>query len=168
MPNRQLVKKLDPKLLSRDPVVQRQFVDDELCHDTGTLESLAGMLERAAGLQKGIIQIPDSVGSGDAKTKMRLWISHGTHDGVCDFEGTKDWFQKVDVKDKTFKVYDGWYHKCTSLKAIHAKAFADCHLVHAEPDNDKFTFANDVTEWILSRGRLAKDSDALETISSKL
>ena len=112
MPNRQLVKKLDPKLLSRDPVVQRQFIDDELCHDTGTLESLAGMLERAAGLEKGAYVIPNSVGSGDAVMKMRLWISHGTHDGVCDFDGTREWFEQVDVEDKTFKIYDGWYHKC--------------------------------------------------------
>ena len=110
MPNRQLVKKLDPKLLSRDPLVQRQFVDDELCHDTGTLEAIAGMLDRAAGLLKGSIVIPDFI-DGDG-AKVRLWISHGTHDGVCDFEGTKQWFESVKVNDKTFKVYDGWYHKC--------------------------------------------------------
>ena len=169
MPNRQLVKKLDPKLLSRDPVVQRQFADDELCHDTGTLEALAGMLERAAGLQRGSIVIPNSVGSGDAATKMRLWISHGTHDGVCDFEGTKDWFEKVTVEDKTFKVYDGWYHKCLFLKVLRRDGlFANNNIVHAEPDNDKYMFANDVAEWVLSKSLLAKESNATETVRSKL
>lgn len=167
MPNRQLVKKLDPKLLSRDPVVQRQFVEDELCHDTGTLESLAGMLDRAAGLLKGSVFIPDSI--DDEGIKVRLWVSHGTHDGVCDFAGTKQWFESVKVKDKTFKVYDGWYHKCMLFIGQEIKELKlTKDKVHAEPDDDKFTFANDVAEWVLSRSLISKDSDGSEAVRSKL
>ena len=40
--------------------------------------------------------------------------------------------------------------------------------MHAEPDDDKFTFANDVAEWVLSRSLMSKESDGSEAVRSKL
>ena len=40
--------------------------------------------------------------------------------------------------------------------------------VHAEPDDDKFTFANDVAEWVLSRSLMTRESDESEAVRSKL
>ncbi|EON63307.1 hypothetical protein W97_02534 [Coniosporium apollinis CBS 100218] len=125
-PKTQKVNKLDEKLLSRDPEVQRAFVDDELCHDTGTLEQLAGMLDRGLALERGNVRIPRDVRS--------VWISHGTDDGVCEFKAAKDMFERMEVEDKEFKAYQGWYHK-----------------LHAEPGEDKTIFADDVADWILAR-----------------
>jgi acylglycerol lipase len=64
MAKRQLTNKLDPKLISRDPEVCKGFDEDPLCHDTGTLEGLAGMLDRTSSLSSGKVVIPDSAGEG--------------------------------------------------------------------------------------------------------
>lgn len=110
LPNRQMVFPLDEKLLSRDPQVQRDFVEDKLCHDTGTLEGLAGNLDRAADIDSGKIVVPEGRGEGG---KTRVWLSHGTTDGVCDYHATERLNGRMgDVKDKELKLYEGWYHKC--------------------------------------------------------
>jgi acylglycerol lipase len=113
LPHRQMVQKLDPKLLCRDEQVQKDFVADTLCHDTGTLEGLSGMLDRAAGLDTGTIIVPRDAGEGG---KTRVWLSHGTKDGVCDYHGSerlyKRWYY---IEDKELKELDGWLHKRESL-----------------------------------------------------
>jgi acylglycerol lipase len=115
LPHRQMVFKLDAKLLSRDPAVQKAFVDDPLCHDTGTLEGLAGNLDRAIGLDTGKILVPKDACEGG---KTRIWLSHGTGDGVCDYHGTERVYGRLDSSDdKELKLYDGWYHKSTSFLA---------------------------------------------------
>ena len=169
MPNRQLVKKLDPNLMSRDPEVAKAFADDELCHDTGTLEAMAGMLDRAAGLESGKIVVPDSVElENGEKIKTRIWASHGTHDQVCNFDGTKTWFERLAVEDKTFRVYEGWYHKRRSLLCPLKDEGANIDAVHAEPNDDKYTFAKDVGDWILLKCSQLAGSDGAEPAKSKL
>jgi acylglycerol lipase len=37
LPHRQMVFKIDPKLLSHDVATQKEFADDPLCHDTGSV-----------------------------------------------------------------------------------------------------------------------------------
>ncbi|KAF2141997.1 uncharacterized protein K452DRAFT_249750 [Aplosporella prunicola CBS 121167] len=137
-PHRQMVQRLDPKLLSRDPEVQKQFEQDELCHDTGTLEGLSAMLDRAASLEVEAVRLEEGMGEGG---KTRVWVGHGTEDGVCDCEPTRKVMEGWKVSDKTFKEYVGWYHK-----------------LHMEPGDDKKIFANDVAQWILSRSGPADGS----------
>lgn len=105
LPRRQMVQKLDCNAMSRDPEVCREFDQDELCHDTGTLEGLAGMLQRAEELDKGELRITDREGMG-------IWVGHGTADKVCSFEATRRLMERMDLKDKEFRIYDGWFHKC--------------------------------------------------------
>lgn len=104
MPKRQMVQKLNSNMMSRDPEVCRQYDADTLCHDTGTLEGLAGMLQRAEELEKGTIVIKDEDG-------LRLWVGHGSGDKVCSFEATQGLMDRVQAKDKVFRAYDGWFHK---------------------------------------------------------
>ncbi|KAH7065333.1 Alpha/Beta hydrolase protein [Macrophomina phaseolina] len=130
-PHKQMVNKLDEKLISRDPEIQKEYVEDELCHDTGTLEGLAGMLDRAGTLERGEVRLLEGAGEGG---KTRVWVGHGTDDQVTEFGPVKKIFEDWKVQDKEFKAYDGWYHK-----------------LHAEPGDDKYTFANDVAAWILAR-----------------
>lgn len=128
LPNQQMVNKLDPKTMSRDKEVCRKFDEDELCHDTGTLIQLSDMLGRGKSLQK------DPGVYGKYSPDLPLLIAHGTGDMCTDYNASKEFVEKVNVKDKTFLSYDGWYHK-----------------LHAEPNNDGIKFANDVADWILDR-----------------
>lgn len=140
LPRRQMVQKIDPQTMSRDPEVCRNYDADELCHNTGTLEGLAGMLQRGEELEKGETWIADREGTS-------IWVGHGTGDKLCSFEATHRLMERMDVKDKEFRIYDGWFHK-----------------LHAEPGEDKLIFANEVADWILRRaGRdTGQTRDAIE------
>ncbi|EME87657.1 uncharacterized protein MYCFIDRAFT_209571 [Pseudocercospora fijiensis CIRAD86] len=130
LPHAQMLQKLDVGKICRDPEVGREWDEDPLCHDTGTLEGLGAMIDRAAELEEGRVRIRDE---GD--DKMSVWVGFGSGDQVLDWEACRKWFEEeVEVGDKEFRIYDGWYHK-----------------LHAEPGEDKFKFAKDVSEWILAR-----------------
>lgn len=143
LPHRQLTNKLDPKLISRDPEVCKKFDEDELCHDTGTLEGLAGLLDRTNSLASGKVVIPDNAGEGGV---TRIWIAHGDKDGITNFHASKRLFDKLQVKDKEFRAYEGCYHR-----------------LHEEPSPDKEAFRDDVVNWILTRS-----ADSIEGAKPRL
>lgn len=111
LPKFQLVQKLEPKWLSRDPEQNKLWEQDELCHDTGTLEGLAGMLDRGIQLESFKVMPRDSAGEGG---KIRLLALHGTGDHVNDFAATKAYVEKSELSDKELRTYDGWYHNSKS------------------------------------------------------
>ncbi|KAK4545586.1 hypothetical protein LTR36_002936 [Oleoguttula mirabilis] len=131
LPHMHMVNKLDPKKLCRDPDVCKALENDPLCHDTGTLEGLAGMLDRASLLETGSVVLGEGRGEGG---KTRLWVGHGTADGVCDYYACRKWYENAQVKDKEMQVYEGWYH-----------------VLHKELGEDKVRFAQDVAKWVLAR-----------------
>ncbi|KAI4724227.1 alpha/beta-hydrolase [Aureobasidium sp. EXF-10728] len=132
LPKFQLVQKLDSKWLSRDAEQNKLWEQDELCHDTGTLEGLAGMLDRGLQLESFKVLPKETAGEGG---KTRLLALHGTSDHVNAYEATKAYVEQCsELSDKELKSYDGWYHN-----------------MHAEPGDDKLLFANHVSEWILQR-----------------
>ncbi|TKA32399.1 hypothetical protein B0A50_01505 [Salinomyces thailandicus] len=139
MPHYHMVNKLDPNLLCRDPEVCKGYDEDPLCHDTGTLEGLAGCLDRALALSELKVLVPEGAGEGG---KTRLWLGHGTADAICDFLPAKKYFDNLKVADKQMQAYEGWYHK-----------------LHTEPGEDKTKFAQDVGTWILDRSGKLGDSD---------
>ncbi|KAE8440883.1 hypothetical protein EG329_006350 [Mollisiaceae sp. DMI_Dod_QoI] len=118
---------LPPENLTRDPEVVQSLKDDKLCHDTGTLEGLAGMLDRTEHLNKGTAKLNPGVKS--------IWLGHGTDDKGTSYEESKKWFDRqTQVEDKEFKSYEGWYHQ-----------------LHADLPQDRAIFAKDVGDWILAR-----------------
>ncbi|KAF2131835.1 alpha/beta-hydrolase [Dothidotthia symphoricarpi CBS 119687] len=131
LPQRQLTNRIDPNQISRDPVANQRCAEDELCHGTGTLEGLSGLMDRTADLAAGNIVIPDDAGEGGV---TRLWFGHGTKDLLTDYAATKRFVEALQVKDLEFKTYDGWFHQ-----------------LHSEPDGDKEIFFDDVGKWILAR-----------------
>ncbi|EME48910.1 hypothetical protein DOTSEDRAFT_67839 [Dothistroma septosporum NZE10] len=131
LPHRQMMQPLDASKMCRDPDVCKEWAADPLCHDTGTLEGLAGMLDRAADLDEGKVVIDESCGEAG---KLRLWVGFGTGDQILSEPTCRKWIDGLKVEDKEYRLYEGWYHK-----------------LHAEPGQDKFTFANDVAQWILAR-----------------
>lgn len=148
LPKRQLVQKLDSKYLCRNQQVCRDWEADELCHDTGTLEGLAGMLQRAADLTAFANgQTLPAIGPNAVLTlkqqdlsSVPVWIGHGTKDRVTSCLSSQTIFHKLNAKDKTIKLYEGAYHK-----------------LHAEPDGMAEEFANDVANWILERSPIGKE-----------
>lgn len=134
-PSRQMLQKLDSQWMSRDAQVRKDWEEDKLCHDTGTLEGLAGMLQRAADLT--------ALGEGKKVEGMKLdpgcpvWLGHGSGDRVCSPEVSRRVFEKLAVEDKTFNGYEGAYHK-----------------LHAEPEGVKEEFLKDVGEWILKHAEV--------------
>ena len=102
LPSKQMVSKLDPQWMCHDKAMCKDWEDDELCHDTGTLEGLSGMLDRAAELDTGKATISDGGTS--------IFIGHGTGDMCTSHEASKRFFETLKVKDKTLKLYEGCYH----------------------------------------------------------
>lgn len=99
-----MAQRLEAKWLCRDEGVCKDWVADELCHDMGTLEGLSGMLGRAEDLERENVKVEDE--------GVRVWVGHGTRDMVTSFEASKLWMEGLNLKDKEFKAYDGWFHKC--------------------------------------------------------
>lgn len=124
LPKHQLKQRIESKWVSRDPEVARIFMEDDLCHDTGTLEGLSSMLDRSADLVSGKVNVRENPDDPNQGGKISIWVGHGTEDHVTSFEATQKWMDKLDIKDKTFKIYDGWYHKrkC-SFAAFHYAYF---------------------------------------------
>lgn len=138
VPHMQMKQKLHPTYMSRSAKVRQEWVDDPLCHDTGTLEGLKGLLERAADLAK--LSHGHKVAGLTAKVPCPVWMSHGTGDRVLSPQASKRLFDALEAPDgdKEFKSYPDGYHK-----------------LHAEPDGMGEQFAKDVGDWILAHANRA-------------
>lgn len=127
LPKMKRLSGLPPENLTRDPAVVQSLRDDTLCHDTGTLEGLAGMLDRTALISSGTLKLLPEVQS--------LLCGHGTKDMGTGYEGSKKWFEEqTQLQDKTFQTYEGWYHQ-----------------LHCDLPEDRPVYAKDVGDWILAR-----------------
>ncbi|CRG92320.1 hypothetical protein PISL3812_09377 [Talaromyces islandicus] len=133
VPKWTMVQDIDPVWVSRDEaVVEAIRKDGRLCHRTGTFEALAAMLARGAWLD-GLYKDQTAV-AGVADAVPPLLVAHGTADRITWFDATKRMVEAVPLKDKTFKEYDGAYHKLTN----------DTHGVAEQ-------FTADVVEWMNSK-----------------
>ncbi|RMZ79380.1 hypothetical protein DV738_g3417, partial [Chaetothyriales sp. CBS 135597] len=138
LPNRQLYQPLSATYMSRSEKVRNDWVEDRLCHDTGTLAGLDGMLQRSADLVSLSQGKPVPNLTNKLPTGTSLWASHGDSDKILSFDATQRLYDviQVDGGDKQFKVYPGAYHK-----------------LHAEPDEVGDQFTKDVGDWILSKAK---------------
>ncbi|KAL1867500.1 hypothetical protein Daus18300_006344 [Diaporthe australafricana] len=125
LPRMKLVNAIPPEDLSRDPAVVQSLRDDALCHDTGTLEGLAGLLDRTGELSAGRYKLSSGVRS--------LWLGHGDQDKATCFDAARAWFDRqAQVGDREFRHYEGAFHQ------LHA-------------DTGREEFYADVERWILAR-----------------
>ncbi|KIW20134.1 hypothetical protein PV08_00709 [Exophiala spinifera] len=133
LPHMQLKRALNAAFLSRSTTVQRDFINDSLCHDTGTLEGLKGLLQRAGDLSA--LSHGRKVSGLTTKVPCPVLVSHGTDDKIISFPAAERLFSVLDAPggDKVFQAYKGGYHK-----------------LHAEPEGGAEQFANDVGNWILA------------------
>ncbi|OHE92403.1 hydrolase [Colletotrichum orchidophilum] len=124
LPKQQLVNDIPAENLTRDPAAQQSIRDDDLMHNTGTLEGLAGMLERTDQLAQNKLKLSKNVKS--------LWLGHGTEDKTTCFNASKKWLGAQSIDDGHHKPYEGAYHQ-----------------LHADLCKDEFF--KDVGNWILER-----------------
>ncbi|GKT48862.1 putative mRNA-splicing protein ubp10 [Colletotrichum spaethianum] len=124
LPKQQLVNEIPAEKLTRDPAVQQSIRDDDMMHNTGTLEGLAGMLERTDALANGKLRLSPEVKS--------LWLGHGTEDKTTCFHASKKWLGAQSIDDSKHKPYEGAYHQ-----------------LHADLCKDEFF--KDVGDWVLER-----------------
>ncbi|KAK4164886.1 hypothetical protein QBC43DRAFT_317058 [Cladorrhinum sp. PSN259] len=129
LPHQQLVHRIDPENLSRDPRVVESISKDALMHNTGTLEGFAGLLDRTTALDRGAVR-PRKKG-----VVKSIWFGHGTNDKTTWFTSSWRYFQTCleEVEDKKFRKYEEWYHQ------LHADG----------PDSE--LFFTEVADWILKR-----------------
>jgi acylglycerol lipase len=142
LPRRQLVHSIDEGKLSRIPEVVQSVKDDPLCHNTGTLEGLASMLDRTTALDSG------AVGAGPYIRSILL--AHGADDKVCSYDKARRWMDKqTGVSDRTTKTYEGGYHQ-----------------LHADLSTDEFV--SDLVEWVLTRSageKVTEKDDAAPAVA---
>lgn len=126
LPHFKLHRPIPPEDVTRDPAVQESIRNDPLMHDYGTLEGLAGMLDRTDGLAAGKLVLSNSVKS--------LFLMHGDADKATSFDKSKEWFERrgKNIPDAKFKNFAGFAHQ-----------------LHADPGKEEFY--EDVASWILER-----------------
>lgn len=129
LPRRQRYSPLDPGRISRNESVIENYKADELCHDTGTLGGLKGMLDRGLWLDEAGVEFYEKAGL------LPLWIGHGAEDKITNFEASKALVKRLGVRgDVTFVEYEGAYH-----------------TLHAELPETTKKFTKDVTDWLLAK-----------------
>ena len=95
------VSALDPGGISRDPAVVAAYVNDPLNY-TGKLSARFGveLLKTMEMLQSGLSEI-----------NLPILIMQGSQDRISDPASSKLLFDGVSSKDKTMKIYEGFYHE---------------------------------------------------------
>jgi len=138
-PKQKLKQKLDATYMSHSGKVRQDWINDPLCHDTGTLEGLKGLLDRSGDLSH--LSHGRAVQGYSTKLPCPVWFSFGTGEKILSYTAAQQLFNVVDApnKDKTFRLYPDAYHK-----------------LHAEPDGVGEQFIKDAAEWIQAHAKEAE------------
>jgi alpha-beta hydrolase superfamily lysophospholipase len=112
---------LDPKLLSHDQEVVRNYVSDPLVHDVASTRFYTELMRATS-----------ETTSGASRLTIPCLIMQGGDDGIVDPTATQDFFRDVASSDKTLKMYDGLYHE-----------------IHNEPQQGDVL--REITVWLSSR-----------------
>ncbi|XP_033099195.1 monoglyceride lipase-like [Anneissia japonica] len=115
---------LDPKLLSRDPKQVEDYASDPLVYH-GKIKARI-----ASQLVKGM----DNIASFMGGIEWPVLILHGEMDRLTSNAGSKLLHEKIKSKDKTLKIYPGYYH-----------------VLHREIPSDAAIVKEDIASWIEER-----------------
>jgi acylglycerol lipase len=100
LPSLAMGNELDPALISHDLNEVQAYVNDPLVHDrisTRLYTEMTGAMDTALS-RAGSLNLP-------------LFIFHGSADRFTNPEGSKLFFEGASSKDKTLKLYEGFYHE---------------------------------------------------------
>jgi len=91
---------LDASALSRDPEVVRAYEADPLVHS-----------KASARLGTELTATVERVQAQASQWHLPLLILHGSEDRLAPPEGSRAFFERVPIEDKTYMVYPGGYHE---------------------------------------------------------
>jgi alpha-beta hydrolase superfamily lysophospholipase len=93
--------KVDSTAISRDPEIVKKYDNDPLNYRGGIPARTGAEVTRATKLIQEQMEA----------IKLPLLILHGTADRLSDPEGSQLLYKRAQSKDKTLKLYDGFYHE---------------------------------------------------------
>ncbi|KAF9082224.1 hypothetical protein BGX23_012670 [Mortierella sp. AD031] len=125
-PSLKIPTNLSSKAISRDPKEVAKYDADPLVHGFGTTKGLFDMLTNGKLLLTARFQ--------EITADVPLLICHGSADALTEQKASKDFFDKVNVKDKEYKVYQDHYHE-----------------LHNEPEDDRKVVIDYYIQWIRAR-----------------
>ncbi|MFH1752808.1 MAG: lysophospholipase [Candidatus Omnitrophota bacterium] len=121
-PSSPVLKEIDSSKVSSDPGVAKRYNDDPLVYHGKLLARQAREISRAIErIQREMEEI-----------SLPLLILHGTADRLVDIEGSRQLYARAGSKDKTIKLYEGFYHEVLN-----------------EPGKDRVL--SDVAAWLKAR-----------------
>ena len=95
------VNKLDSKLICTDANVVKAYDDDPLVYSGATKARLGAEMLTAG---------PEVIQQAKQLT-IPLLLMHGTADQIASPDGSRQLYSALELEDKTFKTYDGFYHE---------------------------------------------------------
>lgn len=114
-PRLRVLNEVRPKWISRDKSWVRSFVRDPLVNKVITLN-----------LAKEIITNQETILDLAPKIHLPTLMLHAGNDHICSPEGSRDFFERLAAKDKTLKIYDGFYHEIfNEAKTDRERVFLD-------------------------------------------
>lgn len=114
---------IDASAISQDKAVVDAYVNDSLVY-RGKIRARLG-----AELIKTIQKLPCQM----SEINLPILIMHGTADRLSDLEGSQMLYERLSSKDKTLKLYEGFYHEIFNEPG-REQVFADMEawlVVHA-------------------------------------
>ncbi len=88
------------RMISHDPEVVRQYEQDPLV--SRKITTRLGAL---------VLEDQESIMARASRLKTPCLFLHGGGDRICSPEGTREFFEKIPIEDKTIKIYEGYYHE---------------------------------------------------------
>ncbi|KAG0275149.1 hypothetical protein BGZ95_009129 [Linnemannia exigua] len=122
---------LDSSFISRDCDHVEKYNTDPLIHGYISTKGVYDMLTNGKLLLTDRYKI--------ISKDVPVLIAHGTEDGLTDYKASKEFFDKIEVKDKEYKVYEGHFHE-----------------LHNEPEAERKVVIEHYIQWI--RAHLPKSA----------
>ncbi|KAF9107726.1 hypothetical protein BGX27_008621 [Mortierella sp. AM989] len=111
---------LPSKYISRDADEVAKYIADPLITGHCSTRALVDMLKNGQALLSRRFH--------DFPSNVPVLICHGTADGLTDQPASKTLFDKIEVKDKEYKEYPGFYHELHNEPLADRKAVIDYYI----------------------------------------
>lgn len=118
---------LDLTTLTRSADAKKAYLEDPLVHPYISLRSAANILDAGTYM----------LNEGYRKFNKPVLIAFGTADKMTSYQAARDFYDKLDVVDKTFLSFDGLFHE-----------------LHNEPEQD--AVLRSYVAWLLKRTNISK------------
>ncbi|CAJ0835609.1 6771_t:CDS:2, partial [Entrophospora sp. SA101] len=105
LPNLTIPVGMNAKYISRDPEEVQKYINDPLIHGAASLRSLNEMLQGT----KSVLKEKNKNITGP------IYICHGSDDPVTSPDASRQLFEKISAKDKTYREWPGLYHENSSI-----------------------------------------------------